>query len=61
MPSLIQARMASSAEMLAIFGDAALIAHALAFEAAQARWRKPRRAAARSPSRSSRSSGSASP
>ena len=33
MPSLIQARMASSAEMPAIFSDEALIAHALAFEA----------------------------
>ncbi|SEF11667.1 hypothetical protein SAMN05444161_8614 [Rhizobiales bacterium GAS191] len=36
MPSMIQARMASSAEMLAVFGDEALIAHALAFEAALA-------------------------
>ena len=33
MPSLIQARMASSAEMPAVFSDEALIAHALAFEA----------------------------
>src|ERR1700759_2285961 len=33
MPSLIQARMASSAEMPAVFADEALIAHALAFEA----------------------------
>jgi 3-carboxy-cis,cis-muconate cycloisomerase len=36
MPSLIQARMASSAEMPTIFADEALIAHALAFEAALA-------------------------
>ncbi|SDR13888.1 3-carboxy-cis,cis-muconate cycloisomerase [Rhizobiales bacterium GAS113] len=36
MPSMIQARMASSAEMLAVFSDEALIAHALAFEAALA-------------------------
>jgi 3-carboxy-cis,cis-muconate cycloisomerase len=36
MPSLIQARMASSAEMPAIFADEALVAHALAFEAALA-------------------------
>jgi 3-carboxy-cis,cis-muconate cycloisomerase len=33
MPSLIQARMASSAEMPAVFSDEALIAHALLFEA----------------------------
>ena len=37
MPSLIQARMASSAEMPAVFADEALIAHALAFEAGLAR------------------------
>ena len=37
MPSLIQARMASTVEMAAVFDDAALIAHALAFEAALAR------------------------
>src|SRR5690349_13648259 len=36
MPSLIQARMASSAEMLALFEDRALIANALRFEAALA-------------------------
>jgi 3-carboxy-cis,cis-muconate cycloisomerase len=36
MPSMVQARMASSAEMLAIFGDGALIGQALAFEAALA-------------------------
>src|SRR5580700_2508732 len=36
MPSRLQARMASSAEMLAIFEDHSLIANALAFEAALA-------------------------
>ncbi|MBV9520960.1 MAG: 3-carboxy-cis,cis-muconate cycloisomerase [Hyphomicrobiales bacterium] len=36
MPSLIQARMSSSAEMPAIFSDEALITHALAFEASLA-------------------------
>ncbi|SDR64181.1 3-carboxy-cis,cis-muconate cycloisomerase [Rhizobiales bacterium GAS113] len=36
MPSMTQARMASSAEMLAVFADEALIALALAFEAALA-------------------------
>ena len=37
MPSLIHARMASSAEMLAVFSDEALIAHSLAFEVGLAR------------------------
>jgi 3-carboxy-cis,cis-muconate cycloisomerase len=37
MPSLIQARMASSAEMPAVFCDEALIRHALAFEAGLAK------------------------
>jgi 3-carboxy-cis,cis-muconate cycloisomerase len=36
-PSLIQARMASTADMVAVFDDAALITHALAFESALAR------------------------
>ncbi|MBV9566978.1 MAG: 3-carboxy-cis,cis-muconate cycloisomerase [Hyphomicrobiales bacterium] len=37
MPSLIQARMASSGEMPAVFSDEALITHALTFEASLAR------------------------
>ena len=37
MPSMVQARMASSAEMLAVFEDRTLIENALAFEAALAK------------------------